>query len=398
MNWEQVKDLVNDATKELIGEEATLLDDNLSNVIDIGTQVLNVSSYDAFTKKLIDRITRTIFVDRKYTGEMAKLRRDAWEFGIKQKIYLTELPEAVDDESFKLVNGASYDDNKFNQVSAAAKFFQTATSFRIDLSVAEKQARTAFANRNELNSFVSSLFNAVDMSIELKLEGLAKACVNNLMANTIYDDISDLDPSKTGVKAVNLLKLYNDQFDPDGNNPLKVADALYTPEFIRFAVLQISQYSDKLTVATRLFNCGKLIRFTPKDKQQLLLSTFLKTSADVYLQSDTFNEQYTALPMSESIASWQGVGDSFDFETCTKIHCEIKDPSDPTQTVEVEWGGILGVLFDYDAAGVDCEELEVTSHVNAGARFTNYFYHQEARYWNDLNEQAVVFFIGEATI
>ena len=398
MNWEQVSTLVNDTTKELIGESAVLLDDDLSNVVDLGKQVFSVTSYDAYTKKLIDRITRTIFVDRKYTGEMAKLRRDSWEFGIKQKIYLTELPEAVDDESFKLVNGASYDDNKFNQVEAAAKFFQTATSFRIDLSVAEKQARTAFANRNELNNFVSSLFNAVDMSIELKLEGLAKACVNNLMANTIYDDISDLDPSKTGVKAVNLLKLYNDQFDPDGNNPLKAADALYTPEFIKFAVLQISQYIDKLKTATRLFNCGNLIRFTPKDKQQLILSTFLKTAADVYLQSDTFNEQYTALPMSESVASWQGVGDSFDFETCSKIHCEIKDPADPTQTVEVEWGGILGVLFDYEAAGVDCEEREVTSHVNAGARFTNYFYHQEARYWNDLNEQAVVFFIGEATV
>ena len=328
MNWEQVSTLVNDTTKELIGEEAVLLDDNLSNVIDLGNQVFSVSSYDAFTKKLIDRITRTIFVDRKYTGEMANLRRDAWEFGIKQKIYLTQLPEAVDDESFKLVNGASYDDNKFNQVEAAAKFYQQAATFRIDLSVAEKQAKTAFANRNELNSFVSSLFNAVDTSLELKLESMAKACVNNLIANTIYDDIPDLDPSKTGVKAVNLLKLYNDQFDPDGNNPLKVADALYTPEFIRFAVLQISQYIDKFKIATRLFNCGELIRWTPKEKQQLILSTFLKTAADVYLQSDTFNEQYTALPMSTSIASFQGVGDSFDFETCSKIHCEIKDPAD----------------------------------------------------------------------
>lgn len=395
MNWEQVSTLVNGVTREMIGEEATLLKDDLSNVVDVGNEVL-AESYDAFTKKLLDRVTRTIFVDRKYTGAMAKLRRDSWEFGIKQKIYMTEIPEAVDDDSYKLVHGNSYDDNKFNQPALASKFYQTAASFRVDISVTEKQVRTAFSNRNELNSFVSMLFNAVDTSIELKLEGLAKAAVSYLAASTIKDDISDLDPSKTGVKAVNLLKLYNAQFDPHGNNPLTVSEALFEPEFIKFAVLTISQYLDKIATASTLFSCGHLLRYTPKSKQMLLMSSFLKSAADVYLQSGTFNEQYTALPLSESVASWQGTGNDFSFENCSKIHVEIKDPSDPTKTIEVKWGGILGVLFDYDACGVDCEEREVTSHVNAGARFTNYFYHQEARYWVDTNENAVVFFIGEA--
>ena len=396
MNWEQVSTLVNNTTKEMIGEEATLLDDDLSNVIDVGTQIFNNTSYDAFTKKLIDRVTRTIFVDRKYSGAMAKLRRDSWEYGIKQKIYMTEIPEAVDDESYQLQDGASYDDNKFNQPACAAKFYQTAASFRVDISVTEKQVRSAFSNKNELNSFVSMLFNACDTSIELKLESLAKAAIASLIANTVYDDIPDLAPQKGGVKAVNLLKEYNTAFGLTGEDALSVDDALYTPEFIKFAVLTISEYLDKLATPTKLFSCGKLLRFTPKSKQMLLLSSFLKRRADIYLQSSTFNEQYTALPLSESIASWQGVGDKFDFDTCSKIHCEIKDPANPAQTVEVNWGGVLGVLFDYDAAGVDCEEREVTSHVNAGARFTNYFYHQEARYWIDLNENAVVFFIGEA--
>lgn len=397
MNWEQVSELVNNTTSEMIGEEATLLDDNLSNVIDVGTQIFDNTSYDAFTKKLVDRITRTIFVDRKYTGAMSKLRRDNWDYGIKEKIYMTEIPEAVDDESYSLTHGASYDDNKFNQPACAAKFYQTAASFRVDISVTEKQVKTAFSNKNELNSFVSMLFNACDTSIELKLESLAKATVASLIANTIYDDIPDLDPSKGGVKAVNLLKEYNTAYGLTGESALSVDDALYTPEFIKFAVLIISEYLDKLATATKLFSCGKLLRFTPKNKQMLLLSSFLKRRADIYLQSTTFNEQYTALPMSESIASWQGVGNSFDFDTCSKIHCQIKDPANANNTIDVNWGGILGVLFDYDAAGVDCEEREVTSHVNASARFTNYFYHQSARYWVDLNEQAVVFFIGESS-
>lgn len=394
MNYTQVATLINSITTEKLGTSA-ILEDNLSNVVDVGEQILNNLSYDAFCSALVDRITKVIFVDRKYTGAMATLRREDWEYGIKQKIYLTELPVAVDDETYQLSNGTSYDENKFTSSAVAAKFYQNTDAFRVDISIADKQVKTAFASAGELNSFISMVLNGVDTAIELRLEGLASSVVSTLIGNVIYDDISDLDLSKTGVKAVNLLKLYNDQFDPNGNDPLTVDEALFTPEFIRFAVLIISQYQERLKRASTLFNCGGLVRHTPAAKQKLLLLANLKNAADVYLQSDTFNEQYTALPGSETIAYWQGSGTDYGFDSVSKIHIDIKDPSDGTKTVEVEASGILGVLFDYDSAGIDCEEKTVTEHRNAAAQFTNLFYHQSARYWIDLNENAVVFFIGE---
>ena len=394
MNYTQVSTLINSITTEKLGTSA-ILEDNLSNVVDVGEQILNNLSYDAFCSALVDRITKVIFVDRKYTGAMATLRREDWEYGIKQKIYLTELPIAVDDETYQLSNGTSYDENKFTSSAVAAKFYQNTDAFRVDISIADKQVKTAFSSAGELNSFISMVLNGVDTAIELRLEGLASSVVSTLIGNVIYDDINDLDLSKTGVKAVNLLKLYNDQFDPNGQDPLKVDEALFTPEFIRFAVLIISQYQERLKRASTLFNCGGLVRHTPAAKQKLLLLANLKNAADVYLQSDTFNEQYTALPGSETIAYWQGSGTDYGFDSVSKIHVDIKDPSDGTKTVEVEASGILGVLFDYDAAGIDCEERTVTEHRNAAAQFTNLFYHQSARYWIDLNESAVVFFIGE---
>lgn len=395
MNYTQVATLINSITSEKLGSSA-ILEDNLSNVVDVGEQILNNLSYDAFCSALVDRITKVIFVDRKYTGAMATLRREDWEYGIKQKIYLTELPVAVDDETYQLSNGTSYDENKFTSSAVAAKFYQNTDAFRVDISIADKQVKTAFASAGELNSFISMVLNGVDTAIELRLEGLASSVVSTLIGNVIYDDIPDLDLSKTGVKAVNLLKLYNDQFDPNGADPLTVDEALFTPEFIRFAVLIISQYQERLKRASTLFNCGGLVRHTPAAKQKLLLLANLKNAADVYLQSDTFNEQYTALPGSETIAYWQGSGTDYGFDSVSKIHIDIKDPSDGTKTVEVEASGILGVLFDYDSAGIDCEEKTVTEHRNAAAQFTNLFYHQSARYWIDLNENAVVFFIGES--
>ena len=396
MNYTQVATLINSITTEKLGTSA-ILEDNLSNVVDVGEQILNNISYDAFCSALVDRITKVIFVDRKYTGAMATLRREDWEYGIKQKIYLTELPIAVDDETYQLSNGTSYDENKFTSSAVAAKFYQNTDAFRVDISIADKQVKTAFASAGELNSFISMVLNGVDTAIELRLEGLASSVVSTLIGNVIYDDIPDLDLSKTGVKAVNLLKLYNDQFDHNGADPLTVDEALFTPEFIRFAVLIISQYQERLKRASTLFNCGGLVRHTPATKQKLLLLANLKNAADVYLQSDTFNEQYTALPGSETIAYWQGSGTDYGFDSVSKIHIDIKDPADGTKTVEVEASGILGVLFDYDSAGIDCEEKTVTEHRNAAAQFTNLFYHQSARYWIDLNENAVVFFIGEKT-
>ena len=390
MDITQVATLVNSVTSEKLGQSA-LLETDLSNVIDVGNAIFDNMSYDVFTKSLIDRITRVIFVDRKYVGALAKLKREQFEYGIKEKLYLTELPVAVDDDAWKLTDNTTYTQDTFKQPSAAALFYQHQNNFRIDLSVAEKQVKTAFMNAGELNSFVSMLFTQVDNSLEIKMEGLSEATVAYLAAQTIYDDISDLDPSKTGIKAVNLLKLYNTQF----GTTLSVNDAIFTPEFIRFAVLTISEYTDRLKKASTLFNIGGLVRFTPKEKQELLLLSKFKKAADVYLQSDTFNEEYTALPMSESVAYWQGSGTDYSFDNISKIHVDIKDPADPTKTIEVEFGGILGILFDYEAAGIDNEERTVSSHVNAAALFTNYFYHQSCRNWTDGNENAVVFFIGE---
>lgn len=390
MDITQVATLVNSVTSEKLGQSA-LLETDLSNVVDVGNAIFDNMSYDVFTKSLIDRITRVIFVDRKYVGALAKLKREQFEYGIKEKLYLTELPVAVDDDAWKLTDNTTYTQDTFKQPSAAALFYQHQNNFRIDLSVAEKQVKTAFMNAGELNSFVSMLFTQVDNSLEIKMEGLSEATVAYLAAQTIYDDISDLDPSKTGIKAVNLLKLYNTQF----GTTLSVNDAIFTPEFIRFAVLTISEYTDRLKKASTLFNIGGLVRFTPKEKQELLLLSKFKKAADVYLQSDTFNEEYTALPMSESVAYWQGSGTDYSFDNISKIHVDIKDPADPTKTIEVEFGGILGILFDYEAAGIDNEERTVSSHVNAAALFTNYFYHQSCRNWTDGNENAVVFFIGE---
>lgn len=395
MDVTQVATLVNSVNNEMIGASA-LLEEDLSNVVDVGKAVFDATSYDKYVAALVDHIGKVIFVDRKYAGELASLYRDNWEYGaVMEKVYVTDMPVAVENDTWKLTNGTSYDPNVFTQPDVAAKFYNKKTTFEVDLSIADIQVRSAFDSATQLNAFISMLMNAVDTAINIRLEGLAERVVNTLIANTVYDDIPDLDPAKTGTKAINLLKLYNDQFDPNGVDPLTVDEALYTPEFIRFASLTMAKTLDRLRKPSVLFNCGGLLRHTPKDMQHFILLSDFKRAADVYLQSDTFNEEYTALPLADSVPYWQGSGTDYSFDNISKVHLDIVDPTDDTKTVEVEWGGVLGVVFDHWAGGITNDKRRVTSNYNPKAEFTNMFYKQDANYFVDLNENCVVFFIGE---
>ena len=395
MDVTQVATLVNSVNSEIIGSSA-ILEEDLSNVVDVGKAVFDATSYDKYVAALVDHIGKVIFVDRKYSGELMSLYRDNWEYGaVMEKIYVTDLPVAIENDTWKLTNGTSYDPNVFTQPSVAAKFYNKKTTFEVDLSIADIQVRSAFDSATQLNAFISMLMNSVDTAINIRLEGLAERVVNTLIANTVYDDIPDSDYTKTGTKAINLLKLYNDQFDPNGNDPLLKDEALYNAEFIRFASLVMAKTLDRIKKPSILFNCGGLVRHTPKDMQHFILLSDFKRAADVYLQSETFHDDYTALPLADSVPYWQGSGTDYGFDSISKVHMDIVDPSDDTKTVEVEIDGVIGVAFDHWAGGMTNDKRRVTSNYNAKAEFTNMFYKQDCNYFVDLNENCVVFFIGE---
>ena len=119
----------------------------------------------------------------------------------------------------------------------------------------------------------------------------------------------------------------------------------------------------------------------------VLLEDFA-SGADVYLQSSTFHNELTALPESERVTYWQGTGTDFAFNDVSKI--DIKTTSGDTVTVT----GILGVIFDRWALGVSNTSRKVTSQWTPNAEFFTNFYKYKAGFFNDLNENFVVFFIA----
>ncbi|MBO7735151.1 MAG: hypothetical protein J6S67_21485 [Methanobrevibacter sp.] len=393
MDIKQVATIVNGITAEILGENAVVNED-LSNVVDIGKAIFDNVSYDKYVKTLVDHIGRVIFVDRKYTGGMASLYRDNFEYGaVLEKITGLQLPNAVENSTWNLTDGASYDPFVFHKPDVAAKFFNKKTTFEVDLSIADKQAKSAFSSATQLNAFVSMLTNDVDKSLTVKQEGLAQRTINNLILQTIqaeFPSVADNDYSgMTGVKAINLLKLYNDQFSP--SPALTAANCLYSPEFIRYSTLVVTKTLARMKKISSLFNVGELPRFTPADKQHLILLSDFKAASDVYLQSDTFHNTLVDLPMSEDVAYWQGSGTTYDLTSISTVHGEIDVGGGSTK--EINLSGVLGVAFDHDAAGITNLDRRVTSAYNPKAEFNNFFYKVDCGYFNDLNENCVIFYV-----
>ena len=108
MKVEQIYKIVNDTTKAVLGESGVVLED-FSNIVQIGTAIFDNNAVDNYVKGVINRIGKTIFVERAYKGQAPKVLMDAWEFGsILSKIRVSKLPEAEENEEWELQDRAVY--------------------------------------------------------------------------------------------------------------------------------------------------------------------------------------------------------------------------------------------------------------------------------------------------
>ena len=309
---------------------------------------------------------------------------DGWEYGSVLEKISAELPEATENESWELTNGASYDPNIFYKPKVSAKFFNKKVTFEIPMSFTEKQVKESFSNAGQLNGFLSMLYNAVDKSMTIKIDSLVMRTINNMIAETLHNFNANGDYKGTGVRAVNLLKLYND----DKGATLTAEKSIKDPDFIRFASYIMGLYMERLSKISSLFNIGGKDRFTSRDLLHvILLSDFAKAS-DSFSMSSTFHNEFVALPKGEIVPYWQGSGTDYSFNSVSSIN--VKTASGDT----VKASGIIGVMFDRDALGVTNLDRRVTTNYNPKAEFFSNWYKFDAGYFNDMNENFVLFYVA----
>ena len=191
MQVNQIYEIINSVTSEVLGESAITVAEDLSNIVDVGKEILNGTDIDNYVKSLVDHIGRVIFVNRKYSGGAPSVLMDGWEFGSILEKITADLPEATENESWELENGTSYDPNIFYQPKVSAKFFNNRVTFEIPMSFTEKKVKSSFSSREQLNGFVSMLYNSIDRSMTIKIDSLIMRTINNFIGETLHSEYQD---------------------------------------------------------------------------------------------------------------------------------------------------------------------------------------------------------------
>lgn len=397
MEVKQIYQIINKVSGEVLGK-TDIVQEDLTGIVDLGEEVFNQSAVDNYVKSLVNHIGKVIFVNRPYAGKVPSVLMDAWEFGSVLEKISADVPEAEENDTWDLTDGQTYSQDVFHKPTVTAKFFNSKVTFEVPVSITERQVKESFSNAAQLNGFISMIYAAVEKSMTIKADALIMRTINNMIAETVLADAKAFGATAAGdmtganlangstARCVNLLKLYNDKTGAT-TNKLTAAKAITDPDFIRFASYVMGTYADRLQSISTVFNVGGKERFTPKDMLHVVLLSDFAKAAQTYLYSDTFNRGDVLLPQAETVPFWQGSGQNYEFASTGNIN--IKESGGKA----VEISGVLGVMFDRDALGVCNLDRRVTTNYNAKAEFFNNYYKFDAGYFNDTNENFVVFFI-----
>lgn len=387
MNMTQVYTLLNTVTQEILGESAVVAED-LSNVVDIGNAIEDAAGLDNYVRSLVDHIGKVVFVDRVYAGRAPSILMDGWEYGsILEKIRVV-MPSASENASWQLTDGQDYPTNIFHAPQVSAKFFNDRVTYEVKMSFTEKQVKSSFSSAMQMNGFMSMIYSAINNSMTVKNDALIMRTINAAIGETLHAEYaSGAYSASSGIRAVNLLYLYNQKF----GQTLTAAAAITDPAFIRYASFVIKNYMRRMQGMSTLFNIEGTEKFTPADRMHVVMLDEFKNAAEVYLYDglNQFNTEGIKLPASiETVDFWQGSGTGYAFADTSSIN--ITTPSEDT----VSASGILGIIFDRDAMGVANIDRRVRSHYVESAEFWNEWHKADAGYFLDLSENIVVFFVA----
>lgn len=394
MEVNQIYTLMNSVSSEVLGR-TDIVQEDLTGIVDMGTEVFNANAVDNYVKSLVNHIGKVVFVNRPYSGKVPSVLMDSWEFGSVLEKISADIPEAHENKSWELTDGTEYSQDVFHKPKVSAKFFNSRVTFEVPVSITERQVKESFSNATQLNGFISMIHAAVEKSMTIKADALIMRTINNMIAETLNADGekftleagSTVDYSTAStVRCVNLLKLYNDSVKPA--TALTAANAITDPEFIRFASYTMGLYADRMQSISTLFNVGRKERFTPKDMLHVVLLSDFAKAAQTYLYSDTYNKEQVLLPNAETVPYWQGSGTGYAFADNSNINVNSSSGAN------VNVSGVVGVMFDRDALGVSNLDRRVTTNYNAKAEFFNNYYKFDCGYFNDTNENFVVFFVA----
>lgn len=396
----QIASVLNAAIQAEVTGEVDLINEDLSNIVDVGkivtTSLTASGNVNNFIATLIDRIGRVKYVDRTYRSQAPNILKDSFEFGSILMKVRAEVPDFQENTSWKLgaldgkgINEASeLDPFVISAPSATQQVFNSRVTYEAPITISELMLKQAFTSASEMGRFIAMIENRIQLKMTLSTDALIMRTINNLIGLKI---------GRAGANAsdnvVNLLAIYNEAVG--AGNALTAEAALRNTDFLRFATKTIALYKDYLKTASVKYNEGGYLTFTPGDRLKFVVLSEFAKDMETYLYADTYHNEFVTMDGYSTVPFWQTQGDGvddYDIRSAIDVTC-----TDGTSTFNVTQSGIVAVMFDDEAAAVVNENYRVTSQYNARGEYTNYFYKWDAGYMNDTYENCVVFLVADST-
>lgn len=390
MKVKQISGILNTVFGEVLGEQA--FTEDLANIVSTGQLITGASTFDDnfdnYCKKIVDKVGRTIFVDRTYTAQDLGIWREAFEYGCVLEKIRVEVGKIEDNAEWTLTDESAngtpdYNDSlssniealfKFYPANVRSRYFNMKTTFRVPISITRKQLRGAFNSASDMARFIGMIENRIRTKLEIQKDQLQRRTLANLIAHKIATN-----------KVVDLSSTY--ATDTGATAPATLAEALNTPEFLRYAAMKITLDRELMTAPSQIFSDldGDFYNFTPEDESRMIfLSDFAKALA-FNLYSGTFNEEFVKLDGFKRLPFWQAAGKTMALADRAALNV-LTTAGEPVNVT-----GVLGVVFDRTAAMICNEEPDVRSQYNADGNFTNYMYCMDCSFYNDFDENVIVY-------
>ena len=351
---------------------------------DIGEDVISSGTVDQYVKSILTQLGKMYVDSKAYKAELPSLFIDSFEWGgYLERVYFKP-QDLIQDEMYNLVDGNTYEDHKFYQPKASAKIFEEVKNIMTPISIVADQIKEAFQGWDQMNAFLSGIQNNVNNTLTLASEayahmliqcGIAVAEKNTQHSIHLLTEAIAKKVLSTGATA---------------------AEALESPEFLRFALKRIAQVKKNMKRYTVAFNNGQIPTFTNDADAKIALLTDFTTAAGFTARANTFNANELNIGDYDEVACWQAFADTskanFDYST----NSTIKIAADSTNklgigTEAVTITNVIGVLYDTRAMGISLTKSKVTSNYTAIADFWNEYHHKQVNYILDPNFNIVTF-------
>lgn len=395
MKVKQIAAMLNDVFGEILGDG--LITENLNNIVSAGTVITSSTqfgdNFDNYAASIVDKVGRTVFADRVYRAKDLGIWRDSWEYGSILEKIRCDVGDYEDNCEWDLTKmgttSLDYNENiqnhieeifKFYPANIQAKYFNMKTTFKTVISLTRKQLKSAFNGAAEMARLIGMIENRIMSKMEIAKDQLQRRALINMMAHNIKRGV--------GVKCCDVKAEYEAAGGPVINN---LSAALKDPDFLRFLAKKMTMDREFMTEPSKVFNNGTFYTHTPIEDSRLIVLADVDKGLQFNLYSDTFNEEFTKLNNYKTIPFWQATNNAMGIDTRSTIHVTDTDGDEVLQS------GILGVLFDRNGVAACNEDPDVRTAYNPDGNFTNYFYCYDCSFYNDFDENSIVYVWGKAT-